>query len=365
MDRNETPLDLLVEASHRERLFFPMVPKDAENALVYAWSFSVRCLSRDMLRALNMRAGMRFEAGEHAKVWQDVLACHRLARLMGQDPTIVCRLVALAEEAIATHATTRLATSGRLSAKEAKSMLADLEALGPMPGFAECIDRLERCSALDCMIEVAQGKVSAKEFMVSGDEEARMDWSWAVGRLDIDEMLRTANAYYDEILRCRREPTFAARQAAFVQFRVAREDGRWSAKRRDVMAPALGGRLLRPLFSRNFALMLLGEVAADVSRAGILEAMANMQLELAKLSLALAACKAEKGEYPAKLADLTPDYIKAAPKDIFSGSPVQYKRTAEGYVLWSVGDDLTDDGGAMEDPNGWCDTRPDIVVQVK
>jgi hypothetical protein len=52
----------------------------------------------------------------------------------------------------------------------------------------------------------------------------------------------------------------------------------------------------------------------------------------------------------------------AAPSgDVFTGRPFIYRRTPEGFVLYSVGDNLKDDGGRGRDP----DTKKllDFVVQ--
>ena len=43
-----------------------------------------------------------------------------------------------------------------------------------------------------------------------------------------------------------------------------------------------------------------------------------MQFELTRLAFALAAYHADRGTYPAKLADLVPKYVAEVPKDIFN-----------------------------------------------
>jgi len=57
--------------------------------------------------------------------------------------------------------------------------------------------------------------------------------------------------------------------------------------------------------------------------------------------------KLERGSFPQELAQLVPDYLPAVPIDPFSGKPPIYRLDAEkGYVLYSVGADGKDDGGA-------------------
>ncbi len=83
---------------------------------------------------------------------------------------------------------------------------------------------------------------------------------------------------------------------------------------------------------------------------------------LARVALALAVHKAERGAYPASLAALAPGILKMVPADRFSGEPLRYRREDGGYVLYSVGVDLDDDGG-KEKPD--TDDDGDIVVRVE
>ena len=48
---------------------------------------------------------------------------------------------------------------------------------------------------------------------------------------------------------------------------------------------------------------------------------------------------------------LVPEYLRAAPLDIYSGQPLIYKRTDDGRgcMLYSVGENQLDDGGRMDE----------------
>ena len=51
------------------------------------------------------------------------------------------------------------------------------------------------------------------------------------------------------------------------------------------------------------------------------------------------------GRFPGQLSDITPEYIAEIPTDPFTASPLLYKMTDEGCVIYSVGQDGKDDGG--------------------
>ena len=80
-----------------------------------------------------------------------------------------------------------------------------------------------------------------------------------------------------------------------------------------------------------------------------------------RLAFALAAHRLDTGRHPDALAALAPKYLPNVPDDVFSGKPLVYQRTAFGYLLYSVGDNGTDDAGrsATDDPRG-----DDLVIQV-
>jgi len=67
--------------------------------------------------------------------------------------------------------------------------------------------------------------------------------------------------------------------------------------------------------------------------------------DLVRIALALAACSAEHGRHPETLTELVPAYLDEIPTDPYSRQPYMYRRTDRGYIVYSIGDDLRDDGG--------------------
>jgi hypothetical protein len=55
-----------------------------------------------------------------------------------------------------------------------------------------------------------------------------------------------------------------------------------------------------------------------------------------------------------------PQYIDKAPIDPFDGKPMRYKLTEPGYIVYSIGEDGTDEGG-LEMGGGTPHDRPFIV----
>ena len=66
--------------------------------------------------------------------------------------------------------------------------------------------------------------------------------------------------------------------------------------------------------------------------------------------LALELFVREHGHYPEKLDELVPDFLPAFPEDTHTPTkmPLRYRRDADGALIYSVGDNGTDDGGLFE-----------------
>jgi hypothetical protein len=69
------------------------------------------------------------------------------------------------------------------------------------------------------------------------------------------------------------------------------------------------------------------------------------------------------GSWPAQLSDLTPQFMEKVPLDPFDGQPLRYQLTPEAVMVYSIGQDLVDDGGTFVDDENMSD--PDIVLRRK
>jgi len=57
---------------------------------------------------------------------------------------------------------------------------------------------------------------------------------------------------------------------------------------------------------------------------------------------------AERGNLPESLDELVQrGYLDALPEDPFGAGPLSYRKTSDGFLLYSWGENLTDDGGVQ------------------
>ena len=75
-------------------------------------------------------------------------------------------------------------------------------------------------------------------------------------------------------------------------------------------------------------------------------AQAQTQVNQALVACALERYRLARGDYPESLDALAPQFISAVPHDVIGGQPLHYRRAAGTFILYSVGWNGTDDGGA-------------------
>jgi hypothetical protein len=69
------------------------------------------------------------------------------------------------------------------------------------------------------------------------------------------------------------------------------------------------------------------------------------EVELCRVACALKRFQLRNGRYPESLDELRPALLPAIPADRIDGQLLRYRRTDDGLVLYSVGEDRHDDDG--------------------
>ncbi len=136
---NDKRLNRLAEATRRERYYSPLLGA-GEGPQVMGSLLFLASEGRTLGRYLAARAMLRTGSGQVRDAEQDALALHRFGRLIGQGPTLVESLVAIAIDHYGIQVDVAMARSGKLSADECRQFAAELNRLPPLP-----IPRKNRC----------------------------------------------------------------------------------------------------------------------------------------------------------------------------------------------------------------------------
>jgi hypothetical protein len=347
---NQKPLDTLIEASRRPRCYFPSTSLiDSERGTLISMLLPGQQGARQVARSLPVRAMWHLGEGRNDQAWQDLLAVHRIGRLVAQGETLVEQLVGIAIDGIACYGTQTLVHHGNLSSEQLQQIRRDLAALPPFAGMATSIDDMERLATIDGLIHLstAGNEMSEETTAIMGNDGGGLPLLHVIS-VDWNLVLRDINRWYDRLAEAARHSNRPERQVALD--RVYAEVERVVAESQRPMKLALS-TISRRQRSEVVAGMMLGLFLPALSAATNAEDRANAMMQLTQLAAALAEHRAAHGEYPDQLDALVPSMLDKLPVDLYTSSPFIYQQQADGYLLYSMGDNGKDDGGSNEQMN--------------
>ena len=369
---NAAPLALVVHATKRRRFYLPLIsgadPPQMVAVLMPSWVGVLNAA-----KALSAGAMLKLKTGDRPGAWADLIAARRLGRLVSQGPTLIDHLVGMGVERVACQGCRAFIVDGKLPPARARACLTDLNALGPMPDIRRSIAN-ERFMALDMTMMMARGAMGLAGMEAGPNRALRGQLADAIAKrtLDWDEMLRIFNQAHDRMGKVMAVPDVRKRREGFEK--LGKDLQKMAAEARSQTS---GFGLVKSITKSilGFRSKQLTKVVAGVLISMLMPAMGKMvdtyddgmmQTEVLYVAAALALHRTETGRFPAKLTELAPKYLKALPGDRFSGKGLLYKREGKGCVVYSVGMNLTDDGGVDssedEDADG---EKDDIVVRFK
>jgi hypothetical protein len=365
---NEKPMVLLAEASKRPRRYDPWFC-DKDGGIDVPLPLMQY---RDVVWAFAARAMLRTQEGKIDEAWQDIMTCHRLARLVGQGPTLVEAIVAAALDGGAIPAGEwALLGHTKLSAAQIAGMQRDIASLPPLFEMANTLtfgERLFYLSSVSATMRKMPSEHNA--YWASLEELAGRESRDSVKltldvlgntQIDWDAILRVTNFWIDRIAEASRKPTYTERKKASDD--IQKEIQALTDAAKDVKTlKTLPPNDLRKVASERIGLIIVKQLAPALLCFENVVNLAAVRSGLTQLVFALAKYRADHGSYPKKLAELTPKYVKQLPKDIFNNdADFRYEsRQNNRCLVYSIGFNGRDDGG-----KGFEDCQDDIVVRME
>ncbi len=296
--------------------------RPAQEGDLIAWILPELGLARRMavLNVARFRiAAHEQRADEAIRSFEETLAMGRIA---SHQFTLIDHLVALSLMNRALEELARQVVEGEWNGKECREFLAciDRQRLAPL----EIAARGERLMGLDCnrfVYEDPAESPSGQLAKLAGREPARVA---IAGIATKEQSAAYLEGLYHRLLELARMPMWHALH----ELPRVRQD------MEEVPSSQIVAGLVTPAVTR--VITHRAQTEAWIAGVGAM--------------LALEAFRGAEGRYPDKLEVLIPDYLAELPLDPFTGEPLRYRRldaepSARQYLIYSVGWDLTDDGG--------------------
>jgi hypothetical protein len=296
---------------------------------------------------------LEVKQGRLDAAWQDLLACHRLARLVGRGGDLIQLLVGIALDTIADRGDAVFLERAHLTSMEIPKYWHNLQSMPHLPPVALLLDLNSRFIMLDALMLFAREWPAFDELVGGANRRAKPGfWQKLFTRnVNWDPAFRNVNRWCDRCVagsklsdRTARKKEMDAIEAEITALKP--KIGLAVLAQEKFMGPKQRGELIGNIL---IALMLPAFDKLQSASERCEQFHRNLHL-----AFALAAYRADHGRYPKALTELAPKYIEAIPDDIFSGKPLIYKPEANGYLLYSVGANGIDDGGLSydDDPKG-------------
>jgi len=333
----ERVFDLLAEAAERPKCVFDIPWQDGPLVM-----FPQTTMFRECARWLEARVRLAAEAGNQGEAtrWWEV--GWRISHHVRQDPTLIGQLVSYNVGAIMMEAAQESLPRLDIKRQYAEGLVAASSTQDIAPAFMKSIifDRAWSYGVFDWLSRGENREASAD---ILGENV----WSHVLLRLYLSPIGLPLRKY-DRTIYLQSMQQYIEYLA--LPYRslppVLRQGGPRLANQYPLALLALR---MSPLFARQAA-------RRDYAIA---------RVDQFHIALALNLYRQAHGGYPETLAPLAQVVDWPIADDIFSGEPFRYRREGAGYVLWSLGPDLDDDGGHdyREEGRSWLDS--DIVWRVE
>jgi hypothetical protein len=280
---------------------------------------------RPVAQLLQLEAVWQAQQGDADAALASVRGGLAVARAVGDEPTTISLLVHVSFQALALNALERVLAQGQPSAAELEQVqrLLEKEAAEPLLLYAA---RGERAGLHQLIEDMKRGRVTLTQFNGSsgtGFADALANTAApTLARRSHARVLRMLNRYVEA---ARLPPE---QQAAPIK--AIERETRQAKVEYDIVTALVMPAILK---------------AAEASRRG------QGNLRCAIVAVALERYRRDHGGWPDGLASLVPEYLGAVPTDPGDGRPLRYKRLADGVLVYWVGLDGEDNGGALDRKN--------------
>lgn len=361
---NEKPIDIVVKGLKRRHWYSPIVrwsDKNGQKQSLLETLLPGTQQIRSIARSLSVRANLAIGEERYEDAWVDILNCHRLGRMQARGSTLIDYLVGAACCNIAGEVHANLIAKLRTDSDSLRRLRKQFRSLPEMPVITSRITVTERIMIMDVYDSLKAGRYEVLEaigIQNSGGEIAKVSPAQkaALALIDWDRARIRAVETFDEIeaiLPIRNANERAVKMAEFNKgIEQKKAVGLESVLKQIAINGNVGDTVHEAISDALLAELLPAMGAVDKAKTRLVARTQNLDI-----FPAIELYRNQNGQYPKSLAALKPTLLSAEPVDPFTSTAIKYRRTKDGFVMYSVGENKKDDAGRTYGENGGDDLR--------
>jgi len=250
----------------------------------------------------------RAMAGETDSVVDDLTILIRVGNVLAEEPTLIGSLVNVACNALTVHALQHTCALATLTPEQLKTI----------DGLLSGIEKSDRLY-WGMLGERALNRTARKAIMAQDRRNAIFPYVPGIHAWLMQD-----------------EATALGMLNRMVEATKAKPDGGLAAAHKIDQELQQLSRILHPITTTTLP---------SLGRAFEINLNLTAQVRAARAAMAAERFRIDRQQFPSALAELVPDYTDAIPLDPFDGKAMRYRLTPERLVIYSIGDDMKDDGG--------------------
>jgi hypothetical protein len=322
-------LDELQQASELSQFYMPMTNKEGFLTVIKA-TLAAQMDPEKIYDPLIWRATLDLGQGDITGCEQNLLAIHRYARLMAAQPvTVLTYMAAVQAESIAAGGDRVLLFDSSLTGKQALDYLKTLQSLGSLAPAWQSTNISVRFVILDVLSSYYRNAFHLGPYEKTPDELDGIlsDVPKDLSGVDWNRVFERTNQTFEILSDYLRFPSDSdqGREAQSAYEKIEDQAEKFNT----ATAASVNDRLFWSILN-DLNILGQGNFVDGIHYLGLYGSQVG---QLTQIGLALAAYHAEHSAYPDKLDALSPEYFPQLPVNLFTGKPLSYVRTADGYKL--------------------------------
>jgi hypothetical protein len=366
VDANHAAFDAIAKAAARSHFFQPIIPtttREDKNPGLLTYSVWYVNKVRNLLRKLVAYTTREDERLSCRERMEGCLVPIRVGRLLSRPRMGIHVFVQDSYAALTVRGLSVWLGRAEIVEADLDRLLSELDRLPPRTRMFDVYDSNELNVKLDALVYAARRRDFGVAAESGGFATPAMQRCVRYGALDWNAALAETHRFHEEIQRIQQLPLIADQRAAIHAMgrKLDAEVKPWRTTWGGIAGPLLGNARTN---GRRIAVMVGPFVGTPNETYIMADVKATARDRLLRLAIAIRRHQLQTGAWPTGLGEVTGAEAVGRADPCVDGGELIYRVTADGFVIYSVGENGRDDRGENADtaPGSGAD---DIAIRVR